>query len=107
MQDLNVGEYGQVLRINFNADLTTATSYGFTLQPKFGVAIEKDNTTGVTIGTSNTQVGENTYLANEFIEYTIEPEQLKEAGQYRMKADAVFPNGIKLITDFQQFTVLE
>ncbi len=106
MPELNRFEYGNVLRVNFNQNLTTATELGFTLEPKFGESIEKTNQTGVTIGTTNINVGDETYLANEYTEYTIEENQLENAGQYRMKGYAIFPIG-KVITDFQQFTVLD
>ena len=104
---LNQNEYGQVLRVDLGEDISSATDLSFTLQPKFGDSIEKTDLTGVTVGTSNVEVGDSTYLANQYLEYTIEPTNLDFTGQFRMKGTATLSATNKVVSDFQYITVLE
>ena len=104
---LNKGEYGQTLRVNLGEDVSSATALSFTLQPKFGSSIEKTQLTGVSVGSSNVDVGDSTYLANEYLEYVIAPDELTYAGQWRMKGSATLSATNKVVSDFVTFNVLE
>jgi len=104
--ELNKNEYGQVLRINFNQDVSGATDLTFLLEPKYGTEVSKTNLTGVTVGSSNVDVGDSSYLANEFIEYTIESTDLDYAGQYRMKGKAKLSATNEIVSDYVFFNVL-
>jgi len=104
---LNQSEYGQVLRVNFGQDVSSATDLSFTIQPKYGSSIEKTQLSGVSVGTSNTEVGDKTYLANEFIQYTIEPTNLNFSGEFRMKGKAKLSATNELVSDYEYVQVLE
>ena len=103
MPSINKDEYGQTLRVNFGEDVSAATAYNFIIEPKFGDKLEKTGT----LGTSNVEVGDETYLANEYIEYITEDGDIDQAGQWRMKAEATMSSTEKLSTDYQLFTVLD
>ena len=105
--ELNEGETGQVLRVNLGEDISAATALGFTLQPKYGESIEKTQLSGVSVGTSNVDVGDNTYLANQYLEYTIATDDLDFSGQFRMKGSATLSSSNKIISDYEYVTVLE
>ena len=104
---LNQNEYGQTLRVNLSQDVSSATNLGFTLQPKFGVAVEKTDLTGVSVGSTNVDVGDSTYLANEYLEYVIKATDLAYAGQYRMKGKAKLSSTNEIVSDYEFITVLE
>ena len=104
---LNKSEFGQVLRVNMNDDVSVNTALLFTLQPKFGESITKTDATGVSVGTANVDVGDSTYLANEYLEYTIESGVLDFSGQFRMKGEATLSATNKIVSDYQYINVLE
>jgi hypothetical protein len=101
--ELNKDEYGQTLRVNFNEDISTATAYNFILEPKRGDKLEKTGT----LGTSNVDVDDETYLANQYIEYVTADGDIDQAGQWRMKAEATMSSTQVISTDYQEFTVLD
>ena len=103
MTNINKDEDGQTLRVNFSEDISAASDYLFIIEPKFGDKLEK---TGV-LGTANVDVGDETYLANEYIEYVTEDGDIDQSGQWRMKGEATMSSTEKLITDYVQFTVLD
>jgi len=102
---LNQGEYGQVLRVNFGEDISTNTALELTIQPKHGAS--KTIVTGVALGTSNAEVGDDTFLANEFITYTLIANDLNFKGQFRMKGKATMSTTKVIISDYVYITVLD
>lgn len=107
MPNLNKNEYGQVVSVDFGEDVSTATAYKFILEPKLGTELEKLAVDGVVLGTINLDVGDETYLANEYINYTIKKDDLDYAGQWRMRGEATLSATNKVISDYIRFTVLE
>jgi hypothetical protein len=103
MTNINNGEYGQTLRVSFNEDVSTATAYNFVLEPKYGDKLEKTGT----LGTVNIDVGDETWLANEYIEYILADGDIDQDGQWRKKGEATMSATDKRITDYSYFTVLD
>lgn len=118
MSALNAFEYGQVLRANIGQDVSTNTSLTFILQPKEGVpknvtsgqnlvnAIYRTQNDGVTVGASDVVVGDETYLANEYLEYTLQEEDLSLPGLWRVKGEAQLSPTGRVSGDFKTITVL-
>ena len=102
MSNLNVNEYGQVLRVNFGLDVSSASSYNFIIEPKVGEKVEKST---ATLGTANVTVGDETYTANQYIEYTTASGDLDQAGQWRIKGEATMSGSIKVISNYKSITV--
>lgn len=107
MPDLNKNETGQTVRANLAQDISTATAYKFILEPKVGVKLEKVDSDGVVLGTSNIVVDDETYLANQYIEYTIKEGDLNFSGLWRFKGEATLSNTSKVIGDYKRVRVLD
>ena len=115
---MNQYEYGQVLYANLGQDVSAATAYEFILQPKHGIPTNGNSKgnqplnsivrtgTDVTVGNSNVEVGDETYLANQYIQYTIKENDLDIVGRWRIKGTATISATNKLIGDFRSITVL-
>jgi hypothetical protein len=99
----NVKEYGSILRINFNEDISTGTSYTIYLERWRGD--EKTFTTNIALGTSNIEVDDETYLANQYLEYTLQADDLDKEGQWRAKGSTIV-SGELIKPDYIRFTVL-
>ena len=111
MQNFNKDGFGQKLYINFNQDVSTATAFEVKLQPEVGQTLER---TGV-LETSDLYVGDEKYLANEFVSYTIQDGDFTQTddlgtpsftkvGRWRAKCVATLP-GSTIATDFELFRV--
>jgi len=103
MPDYNYLEYGQVIYVNFGEDISAATELTIILEPKLGTVIEET----ATLGTANIDVNDETYLANEYIKYTIQENDLDYAGLWRKKGKAKLAFDNLVISDYTNFTVLE
>lgn len=100
---LNVDEFGDVVRVNMREDVSSATSYTMTLQPKVGDTLEKT----ATLGTVDVTYEGEDLLANNYIEYTIADGDLEYAGQWRKKGKAVISSTKEIVSNYEFFTVLE
>ncbi len=100
----NEGEYGSILRVNLGVDISTGTELTVFLEPLKGA--EKEFTTNVALGTSNADVDDQTFLANQFLEYTIQEDDLDQAGQWRVRGSAIV-SGELIKSDYVKFTVLQ
>ena len=120
MQSLNSYEYGQVVRANMKQDISASTVFEMVIQPKQGSSknaslLNADRPNGaiiatnpdVTVGTVDIVVGDETYSANEYLEYTIKANDLSRPGIWRLRGTAVISSTSKLIGDFVRFTVLD
>ena len=105
VNNLNVGEYGQTLRVNFREDISAGLSFDFELEPQRGNTSEKIGM--ATLGTVDYTNGEEKLLANEYIEYIIKSGDLYKAGEWRMKGSAIISDTHKIVSDYQSFVVLE
>lgn len=120
MADLNKFEYGQVVRANIGIDVSTNTGLEFILQPKSGTpvnvttaldqplnAILRTGSDGVVVGTVDVVVGDETFKANEYLEYTTLPNDLSISGIWRVKGTAQLSPTNKAVGDYRNITVLD
>lgn len=103
MGNLNLNEIGQPIRINLGEDISLSTPT-LILLPEVGNV--KNITDGVTIPNTNVTVGDETLLANEYIEYFTKEKDLDYVGRWKFKAKLDFSTTDIRQTDFQKFRVL-
>jgi len=103
MGNLNLNEIGQPIRINLGEDISLSTPT-LILLPEVGNV--KNITDGVTIPSSDVTVGDETLLANEYIEYFTKEKDLDYVGRWKFKAKLDFSTTDIRQTDFQKFRVL-
>ena len=93
MANFNKFEYGQVIRANLREDVSTNTGLEIVLQPELGASKNANrvgntqplgaviaNNPDVTEGTVDVAVDDETYLANQYLEYTIKENDLSKSG---------------------------
>lgn len=100
----NQDEYGSKLRVNLGVDISAGTELTIFLEPQRGD--EKESTTNLVVGSSNTAVDDQTFLANEFIEYTLQVDDIDRPGRWRARGSAIV-SGELIKSDHVIFTVLE
>jgi len=71
------------------------------LEPELGKSEEKI----ATLGTVNVVEGDETYLANNYLEYVVEENVFHKSGQWRKKGIATTPNQ-EISGNYERFTVL-
>lgn len=103
MGNMNFNEIGQPIRINLGEDISLSTPT-LILQPELGNT--KNITDGVTIPAVPVTVGDETLLANEYIEYFTKDKDLDYVGRWKFKAKLDFTSTDIRQTDFQKFKVL-
>lgn len=98
---INVGEYGLVLNVNVNFDISAATSLQLVITRPDGTTITGTPTVGaVDLVTDD----DGTYLANQYCSYTFIAGDLNQAGDYT--ARVTYTDASKhLISDPTSFTV--
>jgi hypothetical protein len=119
MPAFNKNEYGQVIRANLNQDASTNTGLEMIIQPELGHSKNASLTSGkpqgavvannpdVAVGTTTITVGDETYSANEYLEYTIKADDLSKSGTWRVKGSADITSTNKVVGDYKRFTVLD
>ena len=120
MASFNKYEYGQVVRANMKQDISASTVLEIVIQPEQGSSrnahlLNNDRPNGaviatnpdVTVGTVDVVVGDETYLANQYLEYTIKVNDLSRSGIWRLRGTVVISATNKLLGDFVRFTVLD
>jgi len=100
-------EYGQKIYADLGQDVSSATELNFILEPEIGDKLTKVISDGVAVGTVNINVDDKTYLANQYLEYTIKKDDLNYAGLWRAKGEAILSATNKVIGDYVNFTVME
>ena len=106
----NKDEFGQLIFADMGQDVSTATELKLILQPQVSVngdKKEKAGTDGVTVGTVNVVVDDETFLANEYLQYTIKEDDFDKAGLWRVKGEALLSSTNRVIGDYRRFTVAE
>ena len=99
----NYKEYGQLIYVNLGTDVSTGTDLKVILQPQRGD--KKEFTTNIAVGASNVIVDDQKFLANEYLMYTIQEDDLDQSGQWRVKGQALV-SGVLIKSDFVRLTVL-
>jgi len=103
MSNLNHNEIGQIIRVNANLDISLSTPM-LILLPEVGEV--KEITQGVTIPSVDVTVGSETYLADQYIEYSTIDGDLDYTGGWKKKAKLDFSASNVMQTDYQKFRVL-
>ena len=117
---MNRFEYGQVLRANIGQDVSTNTGLRFILQPKSGQPLNSNDVTGqpqnsivrtgsdgVVVGTVAVVVGDESFAANEYLEYTVLEDDLSISGLWRIKGEADISATNRAVGDYRNITVLD
>ena len=99
----NKKEYGQIIYVNLGTDISSGTDLKVILQPKRGEKQEK--TTNIAVGTSNVTVDDQIFLANQYLEYTIQPDDLNKSGQWRTRGSAIV-DSVLIKGDYVKMTIL-
>jgi len=103
MSNLNFDEVGQPIRVNVGSDISLA-SPTLILLPEVGN--KKEIVEGVSIPAVDVVDGNDTYLANEYIEYYTKLGDLDYAGRWKSKAKLNFSTTDVMQTDYKKFRVL-
>ena len=99
----NKKEYGSILRVDLGVDISAGTDLKVILQPERGY--KDEYTTNVAVGTSNVVVDDSTFLANQYLEYTIQVDDLDKEGLWRARGSAIVSSEL-IKSDYSKFTVL-
>ena len=92
---------GGVLRVNFRQDISTATAFTMTLEPEVGEKLDKVPT----LGTVDVDVGDETFLANQYVNYTTLADDFTYVGRWRKKATATLSASNIVATEQTLFRV--
>lgn len=103
MSDLNKGEIGQPLVVNFGEDISLATASIIEFEPELGIKKEFVSTIPATSLTIKGQ----TLIANEYVLYTtLTDEDLDYVGRVRMRAKLTFSSTDERKSNYVKFRVL-
>ncbi len=109
MPNFNKNSFGQLLKVNFFQDISTGTSFEMQIEPQFGgQRLDGDKpilTVVGTLGTVNTVVDDMPFKADQYLEYTIKEDDLKDVGRWRVKGIATLLS-VTVATNYQFFRVL-
>ena len=98
----NKKEYGAILRVNLGTDISAGTDLKVILEPERGD--KKEFTSNVAVGTSNVTVDDSQFLANQYLEYTIQEDDLDKEGLWRARGSAVVSSEL-IKSDYVKMTV--
>ena len=102
---MNKGEYGNIFRFNVGEDISSATPT-LVFEPKYGTSKERTVVDGVTVPGVSVTVNGETFLANQYAQYTFKDGDLDRSGRWRAKLIAQFSATERLISDYVRFTVM-
>ena len=100
MQKYNKKSYGEKIYVNFDQDISSATSLKMFLLPQSGDEQEKT----AVLETSDLYVGDRLYLANQFVSFTTTDGQFSYEGEWEKRAEATIGT-TKVSTDYRRFRV--
>ena len=103
MANPNLNEVGVVIRVNVGKDISLSTPT-LKLQPELGNT--KEFTNGVTIPNVTVTANNETFTANEYIEYNTIDGDLDYVGRWKKKAKLNFSTTDIQQTDYEKFRVL-
>lgn len=103
MSTYNYKEYGSKLYVNLDTDISTGTDLKVILQPQRGD--KKEFTSNIVVGTSNIIVDDQSFLANQYLTYTIQEDDLDQEGQWRVRGSAIVSSEL-MKSDYRKITVL-
>lgn len=83
---MNVNEYGNRIRINLSEDISSNTNSIKLISPTpYRTSKTITEADGLTVGDVNVEVGEETYLAGEYLEYEFQDGDIFIAGEWEVK----------------------
>ncbi len=101
MQKFNKESYGEKIYVNFDQDISAATTLKIFLLPQSG---DEQELTAV-LETSDLFVGDRLFLANQFVSFTTTDGQFDYVGHYQKRATAII-GSTKISTDYRRFQIL-
>jgi len=105
MANLNINEYGQKVYVNLGEDISSATGLTFFLEPQNGEKLTRGASDGVAVGSTTITVDDESFTANQYLEYTIKSGDLNHIGQWRLTGQVDQSPTIKVISDYRQIEV--
>lgn len=100
---MNVNEYGIVFYLNTSYVMTAFTSLSLAITRPDASVLTVTNP-AVSVGLVNLTTPNGTYLANQYIKYTLASGDITLAGTYTVRL-TYLEAGIRLISDVVTFTV--
>ena len=99
---MNVGEYGNKLRINAKEDITGNTNLVKLISPqKYYTVKEITVANGLSVGASDVDINGEIYLAGEYVEYTFIEGDIFICGEWQTRLISNFPPGsVNKTTDY-------
>ena len=83
---MNANEYGNKIRINVNEDISLNTNSLKLISPTpYRTSKTITEADGLVVGDVNVQVGQETYLADEYLEYEFQDGDIFVAGEWEVK----------------------
>jgi len=104
---MNVGEYGNYIRVNLSEDLQSYLVFMILRSPtpyvKEVILSEQE---GVTVGLSDIIIGDQTFLSGQYIEYRVKEGDIFLSGEWalRVKVESILKNE-RIYTDNMEFYV--
>lgn len=98
---MNVGEYGNVLRVNANYDMSTNIAFDIEIRQPNGVLLNVTPTLGTSL--ISTPLGD--FQANEYVEYTFLSGDITQRGEHRVRLTYDQSATVRLKSAFSYFTV--
>lgn len=97
MINFNKDASGQKLRVNFNQDISSGSIFKMYMEPQINGEVREISP--AVLGTSDVMVGDEKFLANQYLEYTIQADDFEDyTGIWRVKGTA---DGV--IADFRDY----
>ena len=102
---MNKNEYGSVILVNMNQDVSSNTSLKLVLKTELGEKTEI--TAGLTVPASDTTQDGILYKANNYIQYTTKDGDIDSAGVWQKQATATMTQTKVVVSDYRKFRVFE
>jgi len=103
---INKDETGVIIFVDMGEDVSTNIGLEIILQPEIGEDKSRLQADGVSVGTVNVTDGDVDLLANQYLQYTTQEDDLDFAGTWRKKGLVKIDTSKTLISNFEQFVVL-
>lgn len=102
---MNVGEYGNILRVNLKEDISSFTNTMRLISPVPYYSVKEiTSANGLTVGTVPVDVGGEIFQPNEYLEYTIQVGDIFMAGAWEVKTISVDTVNDKCMTNDDKIT---
>jgi len=103
---LNENEFGSVITVDMGRDVSTNIGLEVALEPELGDEKIFTQSDGVTVGSVNITEGDETFLANTYLQYTLKDGDLDFVGPWRKRGRVKVDPANEVVGNFVQFQVL-